>query len=75
MCCWCWSFSSDGVKTFLPNGLSTFFIKGEPFFWNKPKILPRNPSNCTILDKWIFGKFMLADETFAKALRILETCV
>ena len=28
-------------------------------------------SNCTILDSWV----LLADEPFAKALQILETCV
>ena len=37
--------------------------------------IPPNPPNCIILDKWVFENFILADETFAKALRIFETCV
>ena len=36
-------------KSFLANGLNTFFIKGKPFFSNCPKILPKNPLNCLIL--------------------------
>ena len=36
----------------------------------------RNYPNCTtILDNWIFENFILADESFAKALHIFETCV
>ena len=31
--------------------------------------------NCTILDKWVFENFVLADELLAKTLRIFETCV
>ena len=31
--------------------------------------------NWTSLDKWVFENFMLADEPFAKALQISETCV
>ena len=34
-----------------------------------------NPPNCTILERWDFGNFILADEPFAKALQILETWV
>ena len=30
------------IKTFLGNGISTFFIKGKPFFSNGPKSLPKN---------------------------------
>ena len=33
------------------------------------------PPNCTILDNWVFQNFMLADESLAKALRIIETYV
>ena len=40
----------NGIKTLLPNGLSTFLIKGKPVFSNGPISLPRNPLNCTILD-------------------------
>ena len=39
------------------------------------KVYPRNPSNCTILDRWVFENFVLADEPFAKTLQIHETCV
>ena len=40
----------NGIKTFLANGLVTFFINGNPIFSNGPRSLPRNPSNCVILD-------------------------
>ena len=33
------------------------------------------PPGCMILSNWAFENFMLADEPFAKALRIFETCV
>ena len=32
-------------------------------------------TNCITLGDWIFGKFTLADEPFAEALQIFETCV
>ena len=35
----------------------------------------RTPPDYTILDNWVFENFILADEPFAKALQILETCV
>ena len=35
----------------------------------------RSNPDCTMLDNWVFKKFILADELFAKALRNLETCV
>ena len=35
----------------------------------------RPPPDCTILDNYVFENFILADEPFAKALRIFETCV
>ena len=35
----------------------------------------RNPPNCTILDNWVSKSFILANEPFAKALGISETCV
>ena len=53
--------------------MSTFFIKNKPVFSNSPKSLPRNPSVWTILDRWVFDNFILADELFAIALRSLET--
>ena len=32
------------------------------------------PPDCIILDNWFFENFILADEPFVKALKILETC-
>ena len=52
---------------FLANGLSTFFLKDTPIFNNFPGSLPRNPPKCIILDSWVFNKFIIADELFAKA--------
>ena len=34
-----------------------------------------NPPNCTCLDNRVFENFKLANEPFAKVLRIFETCV
>ena len=34
----------------------------------------KNPPECIILDNWVFETFILADEPFAKPLRIFETC-
>ena len=53
-----------GIKKLLASGLSTFFIKGNPFFSNCSK----NPLDCPILCNWVFDSFILADEQFAKAL-------
>ena len=58
----------------LANGLGTFPIKGKPVFINGPRSLPKNHSNCTILDNTVFESFWLADESFTKALWILQTC-
>ena len=62
--------SPYGIKTLLAHGLSTFLFKDKLVFSNDLKSLPKNPPNCTILDSWIFENFILADERFAKALRI-----
>ena len=64
-----------GVKILLANGLCTFFTKGKPDCINGPRSLPRNPSNCPILDNWVFDYFVLADELLAKYLPIFEPCV
>ena len=61
------------MKTLLANGLSTFPIKGNPVFSNTSEGLNKNPPDCAILDNWVFENFILADETFEKALRSLET--
>ena len=39
-----------GIKTFLANGLMTFFIKSNHVFSNGPNSLPRNPPDCIIFD-------------------------
>ena len=39
-----------------------FFINGKAVFSSGPKNLPRNPSDCSILDSWVYGNFILADE-------------
>ena len=66
----------NGIKTLLAsNSLSTCFIKGKPIFTNGPKILSKNHPDCPILCNSVFVNFILADETFAKALGSLETCV
>ena len=63
------------IKTPLANGLSIFPIKGNPVFSICPKGLPKNPPVCPILCNWVFDNFILADEPFAKAVQIFETCV
>ena len=65
----------NGIKTLLASGLSTFPIKSNPVFSNGSKSLPKNSSYCLILGNWVFDNFILADETFAKALQGFETCV
>ena len=65
----------NGIKTLFVNGLSTFPIKGNPFFSHGPKILPKNPPYCPILCNSVFHNFILADEPFAKALRSFEVLV
>ena len=44
------NFKPNSIKTLLANGLSAFFVKGEPIFCNGKKSLPRNPPDCIILD-------------------------
>ena len=50
----------NGIKTLLAYGLSTSPIKGNPFFRNVPKILPKNTPDWTILCNWVFDNFVLA---------------
>ena len=64
--------SPNGSKTLLPNGLSTFLIKGNPVFNNGPKNLPKDPLDYPVLCNWVFDNFILADEPSAKVLRIFE---
>ena len=42
--------SLKGIKTFLANGLITFFISGNPVFSNGPSNLSRKPPDCIIFD-------------------------
>ena len=65
----------NGIKTILANGLSTFFIKGNPVFSSGHKGLPKNPPDCHILCNWVFDNSILAQELLAKDLRSFETCV
>ena len=64
--------NSNGIKTLLANGLSTFPIKGNPVFSIGPESLPKNYLDCPILWNWVFGNSMLAKEIFAKILRSFE---
>ena len=65
----------NGNKTHVANGLNTFFIRGTPVFSNGPKGLPKNLLDCPIIRKWGFDNSILAEETFAKRLQSLGTCV
>ena len=56
----------NGIKTFLANGLSIFFIKDNPIFGNCPKSVPKNHPDCLILWNWIFDNFILVDEHLQK---------
>ena len=69
------AINPKGTKTLLANGLNTFPITGKPVFSNSRRSLPKSPPKCIILDNWVFENFILADEPFTKALRIIETCV
>ena len=65
----------NDIKTLSANGLNTFRIKDNPVFHNVPKSLPKNPPDFHILCNWDFDNFVLADQSFAKALRSFKTCV
>ena len=52
----------------LANGLSTFFIKGNPVFSNGPKTLGKSFPDCPFLCNWVLDNFILVYELFAKAL-------
>ena len=40
--------NTNGNKTLLGSGLSTFFIKGNPAHGSGPKSIPKNTSDCHI---------------------------
>ena len=69
------TLSLNGIEALLANGFIVFFIKGELVFSNRPKILPRNPLDCHILERWAFDNFILDRKPFAKVLWSLKTCV
>ena len=50
---------------------SNIFLEVYYFF----RGLPKNLTDWTILDSWVFDIFILADELFAKTLRSLKACV
>ena len=58
----------NGIKTYLPNGLSTFPMKDNTGFSNG---LP----DCPFSRNLVFDNFILAEELFTKALQSFETCV
>ena len=69
------AFNPNFIKTLLPNGLSTFPIKGNPVFSIGQKILPKNPSHCAILRNWVFGNFTL-DEIICKSFtKLWNLCI
>ena len=65
----------NGFKTLSFNSCSTFFLKDKPVFSNDPKSLATNLPDCSILCNWVFDSFMLAEESFEKAIQGLETFV
>ena len=44
------AINRNGLKTLLANTLNTFFIKTKQVFSNGPISLPRNLTDCAILD-------------------------
>ena len=50
----------------LANGVSIFLNNGKTVFSNGPRILPRSPPDWSVLESWVFNKFISADELFAK---------
>ena len=51
-------------------------LNGKLTILPKPDVIPdiavKNPPNCIVLDNWVFENFILADEPFAKVLRMFE---
>ena len=50
VCCYDAAINRNGLKTLLANTLSIFFIKAKQVFSNGPISLPRNLTDCAILD-------------------------
>ena len=51
-----------GIKNLLANGLTTFFINGNPVFSNGPGNLLRNPPDCIIFNNWVFDNLISVHE-------------
>ena len=62
--------SSD---TFLAKSCTLLIISDIALAVFNTKLKCTNHPNCTILDSWVFEKFILADEPFTKTLRNLKT--
>ena len=60
--------NTNGIKKLLANDLITFFINGDPVLNNERRSLPRNLTDCIILDNWFFYSLISIDELFAKVL-------
>ena len=69
------AFNPNGIKTFLANGLSISFVKGKPVCRIGHRNLPEIPPHIPILWNWVFDNFILGDELFRRALRILDIFV
>ena len=66
----------NGVQSLSANGLSTVPIKGNQVFSNGPTSLPENPPDyLPILCNWVSDNFILADEPFAKAIKLRNLCI
>ena len=62
----------NGIKTLLANSLIKLFINSKSTVIKDPRNLQGNPPDCNI---YVFSNFIIADELFAKALRMLKTCL
>ena len=56
--------SPKGINALLANGVTTFFINGNPVFNKRPSNLPTDPSDCIIFDNWVFENLISTDELF-----------
>ena len=65
----------NGIKTLLANSLSTFSIKGKPALVMFVKVHLKIHVIVLLYAIEFYMHLTLADETFAKALRSLKTCV
>ena len=65
----------NGIKALLANGWSIFCINGEPIFRNEPRSLPKNLSDCIVLDNSVLDSLTSTDELSEKALQRFVTCL